>query len=102
MTDKTQAVPARSIQPGFFSRTSGQVLGVFMALVVRYIVEFCGQAASYQSAKAYYEAQPRGEWDAGAQLRAAAFSLHGGSDAGRLVGLTVYLTLFLVQCPTNN
>jgi hypothetical protein len=91
----TEPVPESRAATGFFARTSGQVCGVLIALIVRYFAEFCGEIASYYSARAYYDARPQGEWDASAHLRAVAFSLHGGSEAGRLVGIIVYIALFL-------
>lgn len=79
----------------FFARLPGQVFGIAVALVVRYFAEFFGELASYYSAKAYYDARPQGEWDPSAHLQAVRFSLHDGSDTGRLVGILVYIALFL-------
>jgi len=91
----TEPIPASNARPGFFARTPGQVCGVLIALIVRYFAEFCGEIASYYSAKAYYDARPQGEWDPSAHLSAVAFSLHGGSETGRVFGIIVYIALFL-------
>jgi len=88
-------IPADNARPPFFARLSGQVFGAFVALVVRYFAEFCGELASYYSAKTHYDAQPQGEWEPSAHLGAVRFSLDDGSDTGRLVGILVYIGLFL-------
>jgi hypothetical protein len=95
MTREARPSTVNNAPSGFFASTLGQVLGVLMALVVRYFVEFSGEMASYYPALAFYGARPRRQSDPGADLLATGFSLHGGAEAGRVVGIVVYVVLFL-------
>lgn len=81
---------------GFFARTAGKVVGVFLALLVRSIAGFFGEFASYYAAKAYYDKVPQGDWDPSAHLRAEAFAIHDGAQAGMVVGIVAYIVLFLL------
>jgi hypothetical protein len=99
MTTSSLNIPpaiADASRPGFFSRTAGKVVGVFMALLVRSIAGFFGEFASYYSAKAYYDKLLQGDYDPSAHLRAAAFALHDGARTGMVIGLIAYIVLFLL------
>jgi hypothetical protein len=81
---------------GFLGRTAGKVVGVLLALLVRSVAGFFGDFASYYSAKAYYDKLPQGNWDPSAHLRAVAFAMHDGAQAGMIVGIIAYIVLFLL------
>ncbi len=95
MSKERHAAETTAGRSAFFTRVSGLVIGVLFAVIVWSFGEFVGELASYHAAKAYYDAQPRGDWDPSAHLRAVAFALHDGARTGAAVAMIVYIVLFL-------
>jgi hypothetical protein len=89
------AIPAPSKKSGFFAGTSGKFIGRILCVFFRPFDVFFGELASYYSAKTFFDTQPQGEFDVGAQLRAVSYTHHDGARIGAIFGMIVYLALFL-------